>query len=150
MNRLNKLFMAGTAFFGATATLFAGDEASAAGAAVAGAGIGATLLYIAVLLAVIIGLWKVFTKAGKPGWAILIPIYNTIVMLEIAGRPIWWIILLFIPFANIVVSIIVSIDIAKAFGKGIGFGLGLAFFPFIFYPILGYGSSQYTEQQAIA
>ncbi len=104
------------------------------------------LIYIAVSLAVIVSIWKVFTKAGKPGWAILIPIYNVIVMLEIAGRPVWWIILLFIPLVNVVVSIIIAIDIANAFGKGAGFGIGLAFFPFIFYPILGYGDSQYTGQ----
>lgn len=142
MNRLSKLFTVGTAFFGLTATLFAGNDAGAGAAA--GAGIGGLLLYIALSLAVIIGIWKVFTKAGKPGWAILIPIYNAIVMLEIAGRPIWWIILLFIPFVNVVISIIIALDIANKFGKGPAFGLGLAFIPFIFYPILGYGNSQYS------
>jgi hypothetical protein len=66
-------------------------------------------------------------------------------MLEIAHRPIWWLILLFIPFVNIVVGIIIPLDIAKAFGKGAGFGLGLVFFPMIFYPILGFGKSQYSR-----
>jgi len=139
---MNKLFMTGAGFFGATATLFAAEEGS--GGSI---GIGESvlvLIYIVVFLIVIIGIWKVFTKAGKPGWAILIPIYNKIVMLQIAGRPIWWIFLFFIPIVNLVVAIIVSIDIAKAFGKGTGFGIGLAFLPFIFYPILGYGDSKYT------
>jgi len=84
-----------------------------------------------------------FTKAGKPGWASIIPIYNAIVLLEIAGKPIWWIVLLFIPLVNFIVIIIVVIDLAKNFGKGTGFGLGLAFLPFIFYPILGFGDAKY-------
>ena len=148
MNSLRKLFV-GAVLLGTSATLLAADNsgiADAAGAAAgAGAGIGFVLLYLALALTVIIGVWKVFTKAGKPGWAILIPIYNTIVMLEIAHRPIWWLILLFIPFVNVVVGIIIPLDIAKAFGKGAGFGLGLAFLPMIFYPILGFGKSQYSR-----
>ncbi len=142
MSRVNKLFTAGLAFFGVTSMLFAGDDGGAAAAA--GAGLGVMLLWVAIVLTVIIGMWKVFTKAGQPGWAILIPIYNTIVMLKIARRPVWWLILLFIPFVNIVISIVVSIDIANGFGKGAGFGLGLAFLPFIFYPVLGFGDSKYT------
>jgi hypothetical protein len=64
-------------------------------------------------------------------------------LLQIAGKPIWWIVLFFIPVVNFVVAIIVSIDVAKNFGKGTGFGLGLAFLSPIFYPILGFGSAQY-------
>jgi len=141
MSGVKKLFAAGLMLSGMSSALFAGD---AGDTAAGGAGIGFAILYIALVAAVIAGFWKVFTKAGKPGWAILIPIYNAIVMLEIAGRPLWWIILLFIPFVNIVISIIVSIDIAGKFGKGAGFGLGLAFLGFIFYPILGFGDSKYT------
>ena len=133
--------MTSVGFFGATATLFAAEEGPNAAEGVL---MIPLLIYIALVLIVIIGIWKVFAKAGKPGWAILIPIYNIIVMLEIANRPLWWIILFFIPVVHIVVSIIVAIDIAQAFGKGTGFGIGLAFIPFIFYPILGYGDSQYT------
>ena len=141
---MNKLFMTGTAFFGATATLFAAEAEEVSGGSI---GIGESvlvLIYIAILVIFIIGTWKAFTKAGRPGWAILIPIYNKIVMLQIARRPIWWIILFFIPIVNLVASIIVAIDIAKAFGKGTGFGIGIAFLPFIFFPILGYGDSKYT------
>ena len=143
MGRVGKLFMAALTFFGVTSTLLAGNGE---GAAASGVGIGFVLLYIALVVAVLAGFWKVFTKAGKPGWAILIPIYNVIVMLEIAGRPIWWIILMFIPIVNFVISIIVSIDIANKFGKGAGFGLGLAFLGFIFYPILGFGDSKYMAE----
>ena len=111
-----------------------------------GNGAGGPILMIVVLaiaVVVVAGFWKTFAKAGKPGWGAIIPIYNGILLLEIAGRPIWWIILLLIPLVNIVVGIIVSIDVAKNFGKGVGFGLGLVFLGFIFYPILGFGSAQY-------
>jgi len=103
------------------------------------------LVYLAVIILAIAGFWKTFTKAGKPGWGILIPIYNLILLLEIAGKPIWWIILMLIPLVQIVIFIIIGIEVAKKFGKGAGFGLGLAFLGFIFYPILGFGSAQYNE-----
>ena len=111
-----------------------------------GGGIGAilqSLVMLAIVVLVIAGFWKVFTKAGKPGWAALIPIYNFIVILQIAGRPIWWIILMFIPIVNFVVEILVCLDVARNFGKGAGFGLGLAFLGCIFFPILGFGDAQY-------
>src|SRR5262245_15799552 len=106
-----------------------------------GSGGGSTVvLLVELVLAVLIiaGLWGTFAKAGKPGWAAIIPIYNAVVLLEIAGKPIWWVLLLLIPCVNFIVSILVAMDVAKNFGKGAGFGLGLAFLPFIFYPILGF------------
>lgn len=106
------------------------------------------LLMLAVIVFVIAGIWKVFTKAGRPGWACLVPIYNVIVLLQIAGRPGWWLLLMFIPFVNIIVSFVVVMDIAKAFGKGAGFGLGLFFLGFVFYPILGFGDAQYEGASA--
>lgn len=96
-----------------------------------------------VFLLVIAGMWQTFTKAGKPGWAAIIPIYNIWILLEIIGRPGWWLILFFIPFVNFVVQIIVSLELAKSFGRSLIYGLGLAFFPFIFYLILGFGDAQY-------
>src|SRR5437588_11938477 len=103
-------------------------------------------LLIALLL--IVAMWKVFTKAGQPGWASIIPIYNLYIWCKIVGRPGWWIILMLIPFVNFIIGIILSIDLAKSFGNGVGFGLGLAFLGIIFFPILGFGSSQY--QSAVA
>jgi hypothetical protein len=103
----------------------------------------AFLIWLAVVIITIAGLWKTFEKAGKPGWAAIVPIYNLIVMLEIAGKPLWWIILFFIPLVNLIVAILVSIAIAERFGKGAGFGVGLAFLGFIFYPMLGFGDAQY-------
>jgi len=101
------------------------------------------IIYIALILFLIVSMWKVFEKAGQPGWGVLIPIYNIYLLLQIAGRPGWWLILYLIPFVNFVIAIIVSIDIAKNFGKETGFGLGLAFLGIIFYPILAFGSAQY-------
>jgi len=98
---------------------------------------------MAVAVLMLVSMWKVYVKAGKPGWAILIPFYNILVMLEIVGKPWWYLLLMFIPIVNIVLAIIVTLDTAKVFGKGSGFGVGLIFLPFIFYPILGYGDAKY-------
>ena len=88
-------------------------------------------------------MWKVFVKAGQPGWAAIVPIYNLYVMTQIAGKPGWWLLLFFIPFVNIVIAILLSIAIAQKFGKGAGFGVGMTFLGFIFMPILGFGDAQY-------
>ena len=87
--------------------------------------------------------WKLFAKAGEPGWAALVPIYNMVVMMKIAGKPEWWAILLFVPIANIVAIIIMYIGLARNFGRGDGFAVGLIFFPYIFLLILGFDSSRY-------
>jgi hypothetical protein len=87
--------------------------------------------------------WRVYEKAGKPGWASLIPIYNALVLLQIVGRPWWWILLCLIPLVNIVVGIIIMVDLARSFGKGVGFALGIIFLGFIFIPVLAWGDAQY-------
>jgi hypothetical protein len=101
------------------------------------------VIYIAVIVVMIVAMWKVFTKAGKPGWASLIPLYNTYVMLQVVGRPWWWLLLMFIPFVNIVIAIIVTNDLAKSFGKGVGWTVGLLLLPFIFMPMLAFGNAKY-------
>jgi hypothetical protein len=101
------------------------------------------LFALAIAILAIAGMWKTFAKAGQPGWAALIPIYNVYVMCKIGQRPGWWTLLFFVPLVNIVIGVIVAIDIAKNFGKGAGFGLGLAFLGPIFYPILGFGDATY-------
>jgi len=113
-------------------------------------GIFGSLILLAILVVVIAGGWKMFEKAGKPGWAFIVPIYNVIVILEITGRPIWWILLYLIPIVQIVVAIIVTIDLAKSFGKDALFGVGLIFLGFIFIPILGFGSAKYQGPVAAA
>jgi hypothetical protein len=101
------------------------------------------IVAIAVCIFMIAAMWKVFEKAGQPGWGVLIPIYNIYLLLVIAGKPGWWIILFLIPLVNFVIAIIVYIDLAKNFGKDALFGLGLAFLGIIFWPILGFGNAQY-------
>lgn len=112
-----------------------------------GLAIGIMIVYFVFILAfiflMVISMWKIFEKAGKPGWAAIVPIYNIIVLLEIVGRPVWWILLLIIPCVNIVINIIVCIDLAKSFGKDAGYGIGLALLSIIFFPMLGFGKAQY-------
>ena len=99
--------------------------------------------FAALMLIPIAGMWKAFAKAGEPGWASIVPIYNLIVWCRMAGKPEVWVLLLLIPCVNIVILIIVFMEIAKNFGKDAAFGLGLAFLSFIFWPILGFGSATY-------
>lgn len=101
------------------------------------------------VILIIVGLWKVYTKAGQPGWAAIIPIYNIYILTKIIGRPGWWVILFFIPFVNVVVSIIVSIDLAKSFGKDAVYGIILLWlFSIIGFLILGFGDAQYQGPAA--
>lgn len=102
------------------------------------------VIYVGILVLLLVAMWKVFTKAGKPGWGVIIPIYNIVLLLEIAGKPGWWVLLYFIPLVNLVIAIIASLGVAKNFGKSESFGLGLAFLSVIFYPILAFGSAEYT------
>ncbi len=104
-----------------------------------------TVVYLAVVVLMLASMWKIFTKAGKPGWAAIVPIYNIIVLLEVVGRPIWWFVLMLIPFVNIVVWIIVLHDLSKVFGKGVGMTLLNIFLPFIGYPMLAWGAVTYTK-----
>lgn len=101
------------------------------------------LVYLAILVATLAGIWKTFDKADQPGWAAIVPFYNYYVMIKVAQRPAWWLLLYFVPLVNLIPSIIVPIDIAKNFGKGTGFGLGLVFLPFVFFPMLGFGDATY-------
>jgi len=103
--------------------------------------IGAYMIFILVIyLAIGFCLGKVFEKAGKPLWAGFVPIYNWIVMLEIVGRPSWWVILMLVPMVNIVIGFIVNIDLAKSFGKTTAWGVLLALFSIIMLPIMAFSS----------
>jgi uncharacterized membrane protein YhaH (DUF805 family) len=106
------------------------------------------ICWLAFSILMIVALWKVFSKAGQLGWASIIPILNIYFICKIAGRPGWWVILMFIPFVNFIIWIILCIDLAKSFGKGTGFGIGLILLSFIFFPILGFGSAQYQGPAA--
>jgi len=106
-------------------------------------GVFGTLLYLLVIVFYIYCLWRIFVKAGKPGWGAIVPIYNILVELEIVGRPWWWLLLMFVPVVNVVIGIIVLLDLAKVFGKSSGFGVGLILLAFIFIPILAFGDAKY-------
>jgi len=114
------------------------------GACGMGAG-GVLIMIIQLVLALVtlVAMWMVYVKAGKPGWAAIIPFYNVYVFLKIAGKPGWWLIWFFIPLLNLIFGIIATLAFAQNFGKGAGFVVGLIFLPFIFYPILAFGDAKY-------
>lgn len=105
------------------------------------------LVYLAVIIFTIAGMWKAFEKAGKPGWACIVPIYNMIILVEIAQKPMWWVAMMFVPIANIVFMIMTYNEVAKNFGKDAGFTVGLIFLPFVFWPMLGFGNAVYVGQE---
>ncbi len=114
--------------------------------AATGLGIVFWIFYFALIIFMIVVMWKIFVKAGKPGWGCIIPIYNIILQLEIVGRPFWWLFLLLIPYVNIFFAVVIILDMAKVFGKDESlFEAGMLFLPFIFFPILAFDSSEYTE-----
>ncbi len=119
-------------------------NASAAAGGAGGAIGGFFGLIVGLLL--VISMWKVFAKAGQPGWAAIVPIYNYIVWCKIVGRPAWWVLLLLL--CAPIFGIILCIDMAKSFGKGVGFALGMIFLSPIFWPILGFGSATYQGPSA--
>lgn len=103
----------------------------------------AFIIYIAIVVLLIASEWIIYQKAKKPGWACIVPIYNTIVLLEIVGKPWWWLLLMLIPGVNIVIIIWVLNLLSKSFGKDEGFTLGLILLSIIFFPILAFGDAKY-------
>ena len=122
------------------------NAVSSAGAGIVG--LFFLLVELGIVAVIIAAMWRVFTKAGQPGWACLIPIFNVYILLKIAGKPGWWLILFLIPIANLVVAILVALAIARNFGKSDGFAIGLILLPMIFYPILAFGDAQYSLKAA--
>lgn len=114
------------------------------------AGMGAAwVLYLIVGVLAIVAYWKIFTKAGEAGWKSIIPIWSTIVLLKIVGRPWWWILLLLIPFVNFIIFIVVMLDLGKAFAKSTVFSIfGLIIFSVVGYLILGFGDAKYVGPNA--
>ncbi|OYU82981.1 MAG: hypothetical protein CFE24_13320 [Flavobacterium sp. BFFFF2] len=102
----------------------------------------------AFVILMVISKWKIYQKAGRPGWYCLIPIYDSIVLLEIVGKPIWWIFLLLIPGVNLVFFVWVINLMSKSFGKDEGFTFGLIILPIIFYPLLAFGTATYQGPAA--
>jgi hypothetical protein len=119
-------------------------------------GLSASVIIIFLLVALVvtvvtlIGAWKVYEKAKKPGWTAIVPIYNVYILQQIVGRPGWWTLWYFVPFVNLVVAIINCNDLAKSFGKGVDYTILLLLFPFIGYPILGFGTAKYKGPSVVA
>jgi len=110
-----------------------------------------SLIVLVVAVITIIALWRVFTKAGRPGWAAIVPIYNIYTLVKVSGNSGWFTLLYFIPIVNVVIAIIVALGVAKNFNKSGLFGFfGLFLFSFIGYLILGFGSAQYTGERPAA
>lgn len=110
-------------------------------------GLGALVFGLAIAVVMIVAMWKLFEKAGKPGWGCLIPLYNNYCLFDIAFGNGWLFLLMFLPIVNFVILIMLFFKLAKAFGKGIGFGFGLLFLSIVFLPILGLGSAEYDGPQ---
>ena len=105
------------------------------------------IISLAMAVIIIAAWWNIYQKADKPGWAVLIPIYNIIVLLEIVGKPVWWLFLYLIPGVNIVIAIIVYHELSKSFGKDAAFTVGIILLGIVFIPILGFGSAKYTKPE---
>ena len=106
-------------------------------------------IVLIVMIPVFVGMWKVFEKAGKPGWAALVPIYNTIVLLELADKPTWWVVLTFISPINIVILALAYIELAKKFGKDSSWAIiWLVILPVIGWPMLGFGDARFQGAAA--
>ena len=113
------------------------------------------LVTLAVLIIVVAGMWKVFVKAGQPGWAAIIPIYNIYILLLIVGRPTWWLALFLVVLipgigglGALALMFVITQDLAKSFGKEMGYGIGLWLLGVVFYPMLGFGPDQYIGPMA--
>jgi len=108
-------------------------------------GLFMAIMVFALIIAVImiIAQWKIYTKAGKPGWAAIVPIYSQIVLLEICDIPTWQVLFYFIPIANVYIYFVSQIELAKKFGKTAGYGVAMVFFGVILLPVLAFGHSQY-------
>ena len=104
------------------------------------------LVALAVVVATVAGQWRVFEKAGRAGWAVLVPFYNQYVTLKIGGNSGWWMLALFVPLLNVLVLFKMFVDVARRFDRGIGYGLGLALLPFVFFPVLGFGDYAYRPE----
>jgi len=112
-------------------------------------GSGSWLFIIFIFIFYLYSYWRIFEKAGKPGWAAIIPIYNTIVLLEIVGKPWWWLLLFLIPGVNFIFAIWMTNLLSLSFGKGVGFTIGLLLLSPIFYPILAFSNAEYIGPAGI-
>lgn len=100
-------------------------------------------MFLALCLLMVVAQWVIFAKAGEAGWKSLIPFYNAYVLMEISGKPGWWMFLLLVPLVNVAIYFLAMISLAKRFGRSELFGVGICLLPFIFMPLLAFGDSRY-------
>ena len=116
--------------------------------AAVGTGIMVYMVFIlAIAVLMIVSMWKLFGKAGQPGWAAIVPFYNMYVLFKISFGNGWFFLFMLIPIVNFVFMILLYVKLAKAFGKGGGYAVGLIFLGVIFMPMLAFGSSTYVGPQ---
>ncbi len=106
-------------------------------------------LFFSLIITGLYGMWKTYEKANEPGWASIVPVYNMIVLVRIINKPFWWVIMFFIPIINLVFLIWAYNLLAKCFRKDVGFTVGLVLLGFIFFPLLGFGDSEYTKPELL-
>ncbi len=124
-------------------TTYADNSSDVAGAfaGLAAFGVAFWIICMAIVVVQIVAMWKLFKKAGRPGWASIIPVYNYIVLIQVAEAPMWYLALVFLVAP--VGLLMTYIKVAEKFGKSAGFGVLIWFFPFVGLPILAFGKSQY-------
>jgi len=105
--------------------------------------LGVLLAALAASLLIIVAQWIIFERAGQAGWKCLVPFYNMYVLMEISGKPGWWLFLLFIPLVGVVFLLLAMLSLAKKFSRSELFGLGIFILPMIFLPVLAFGGSEY-------
>lgn len=118
-------------------------ENSAANAAAAGFLIVWYIVILALAVLMLVANWKIFVKAGKPGWGAIVPFYNTYCLFDMSFGNGWLFLLTLVPCVGTVMAIIMYVKLAQAFGRSGGFAVGLIFLPVIFLPILGFGDAEY-------
>ncbi len=123
------------------------QESSSGGAA---GGLVGLVLSIGFTVLILASMWKIFAKMTQPGWYGLIPIFNYCVIAKQSGKDWWWGLLPLLPCIGIIFLIILLNELSKLFGKGVGYTIGLIFLPFIFLPVLAFGSAEYQGPQGKA
>lgn len=112
--------------------------------------VGLLIVYLLLIVLIVASWWKLFEKAGQPGWAAIVPIYNLVVLLKIIDKPIWWLIMFLIPLVNIIFLVLLYVELAKKFGKDVGFAIGLLLLGIVFLPILAFGDAEYQGDASMA
>ncbi len=122
----------------------AGGQSTPGADGLLGGGIVMVVVYLLLVGFMLFCMWQIFVKAGEPGWAAIVPIYNVMILSKICGRGEVFGLLLFVPCVGIVIAVLLALDLAKVFGKSAGFGIGLLLLGIVFYPMLAFGSAEYV------